>query len=100
MPTTQEIYRRNHSDVRAITRFAKDRERALRSAIKDRGFWLGEVAWATPASLGAQAALRTLKLRARGDALAVFAKVRPNIPAEHLGEFLRCKHACRAAWTH
>jgi hypothetical protein len=95
---TQESYRANYRDLRALTRYKKDRESALKDVCDARRWWFGG-SWAQPASIGAQAALKVLMARSRPDALASFATARPHIPAEHLGMFLRLKVTCSPQWT-
>lgn len=66
--TAQEIYRRNHSDIRGLARYSKDRSVRLAEVCSDRKFWFGD-RWSLPASLPAQGALRVLNGSMRPDPL-------------------------------
>jgi hypothetical protein len=68
MNTARDSYRVNHSDLRGLTRYNKDRAAKLKEVCDARKFWFGDT-WAKPASLPAQAALRVLNGSLRDEPL-------------------------------
>lgn len=68
MNTARDSYRVNHSHLRGLTRYDRDRAAKLKEICDARKFWFGDT-WAKPASLPAQAALRVLNGSMRVDPL-------------------------------